>query len=600
MNIPAITTFQKKQIKIIILTLFLVLSLSGLLLHFTIKNILKQQFKEELFISSIFLEQQMQQHAQTPGQLPDFRPFLHQWDESFNIRISLIDTTGTPLVDSHIPNTQLFRLKSMKNRPEVWEALQQGEGFSQRFSPTLSQKAIFYARLTTINKTPVILRLALPNTAMNQYLRYIDTFWIILSVLILLVTIVSIILFGRQQNTAIQQLKAKMQSLSKGELSAPLYLATHDELTEMAQLLNKIERTFLNQTNELQHEKEELNTILSSISEGLIAIDEHQKIIFYNKIALDFLQNGGEDIVNLPYYDVIRNAHMLSLIELFFQKPYVIQDEIELEDERILEVTLSPLQTPRLKKGCMIVMRDVTHFKKLEKIRRDFVANVSHEFKTPLAAIRGYAETLLDWALEDKETSRKYITKILRQSNQLENLVSDLLELARIEKLHTIELAAFDPFTIVESLIKQFQEAAHKKQQSLTLQWLEESVYILGEPEMFRSILANLLDNAVKYTPVGGSITVFARTTTEKLIVSVKDTGIGIPRKELDRIFERFYRVDRARSREVGGTGLGLSIVKHMAELQKATVTVESEVGKGSCFSVAFLRATDERPHPAS
>ena len=600
MNIPVTTTFQKKYIKIIAFSLFLVLSLSGLILHFTMKNILKEQFKEELFISSIFLEQQMQQQAHASGQLPDFRPFLHHWDESFNIRISLIDTTGTPLVDSHIPNTQLFRLKSMKNRPEVWEALQQGEGFSQRFSPTLSQEAIFYARLITINKTPVILRLALPNTAMNRYLRYIDTFWIILSMLILLVTIISIILFGRHQNTAIQQLKAKMQSLSKGELSNPLYLTTHDELTEMAQLLNKIERTFLNQTNELQHEKEELNTILSSISEGLIAIDEHQKIIFYNKIALDFLQNGVEDIINLPYYDVIRHAHILSLIELFFQKPYVIQDEIELEDERILEVTLSPMQTPRLKKGCMIVMRDVTHFKKLEKIRRDFVANVSHEFKTPLAAIRGYAETLLDWALEDKETSRKYITKLLRQSKQLENLVSDLLELARIEKLHTIELVAFDPYPIVENLVQQYREQAQKKQQSLTLQWVKEPVRISGDPDMFRSILANLLDNAVKYTPAGGNIVVFARETEDKLVLSVKDTGIGIPRKELDRIFERFYRVDRARSREVGGTGLGLSIVKHMAELQKATVTVESEVGKGSCFSVAFLRAIKKHPAQVS
>jgi len=234
MNIPAITTFQKKYLKIIVLSLILVLS-----------------------------EQQMQQQVQASGRLPDFRPFLYQWDESFNIRISLIDTTGTPLVDSHIPNTQLFRLKSMKNRPEVQEALQQGEGFSQRFSPTLSQEAIFYARLITIEKTPVILRLALPNTAMNQYLRHIDTFWIVLSMLILLVTIVCIILFGKPQNTAIQQLKAKMQSLSKGE---------------------------------------------------------HQKIIFYNKIALDFLQNGDEDIINLPYYDVIRNAHILSLNRIVFSE----------------------------------------------------------------------------------------------------------------------------------------------------------------------------------------------------------------------------------------------------------------------------------------
>ena len=166
--------------------------------------------------------------------------------------------------------------------------------------------------------------------------------------------------------------------------------------------------------------------------------------------------------------------------------------------------------------------------------------------------------------------------------------------------MHTIELVAFDPYPIVENLVQQYREQAQKKQQSLTLQWVKEPVRISGDPDMLRSILANLLDNAVKYTPAGGNIVVFARETEDKLVLSVKDTGIGIPRKELDRIFERFYRVDRARSREVGGTGLGLSIVKHMAELQKATVTVESEVGKGSCFSVAFLRAIKKHPAQVS
>ena len=241
-----------------------------------------------------------------------------------------------------------------------------------------------------------------------------------------------------------------------------------------------------------------------------------------------------------------------------------------------------------------MVLRDISHYIKLEKIRRDFVANVSHEFKTPLAAIRGFSETLLDWGLEDQNISRKYIGKIIKQSNQLENLVSDLLQLARIERLQNLELKPFHPNPLVLDITQQYSELARSSELGFEVKLVESEVPILGEIEMFRSIIANLLDNAIKYTPAGGQVTVSSTLNGSYWIFSVKDSGIGIPEKEQGRIFERFYRVDKARSRAIGGTGLGLSIVKHLTELQQAEISLQSQVNQGSCFSVKFKLASQD------
>jgi two-component system phosphate regulon sensor histidine kinase PhoR len=330
-----------------------------------------------------------------------------------------------------------------------------------------------------------------------------------------------------------------------------------------------------NHLKESARERQDLNTVLSSINEGILAIESNKKIIFFNEKALQLLNNKAQNIPGEYYYLVIRNQHLNSLLNNFFEKPFLISDEIQIDSKRTLEVVIIPFHIAAHKrKGVVVVLRDISHYKKLEKIRRDFVANVSHEFKTPLAAIRGYSETLLDWALGDQTVNRKYVDKIIKQSNQLENLVADLLQLARIERLQNIELKAFDPGPVIQDVINEYSEMAQNKQIKLISSLQTKEVKILGDPEMFRSIMANLIDNAVKYTLTGGEVTVFSKINAKYGTFSVKDNGIGIPHHEQERVFERFYRVDKARSRAIGGTGLGLSIVKHLTELQQAEIVV--------------------------
>jgi two-component system phosphate regulon sensor histidine kinase PhoR len=337
--------------------------------------------------------------------------------------------------------------------------------------------------------------------------------------------------------------------------------------------------------------------VLSSINEGIMAISPDKRIIFYNNRALQLLHINLTNPANEAYYTVIRHQHLVSLIDKFLQTAVVITDEITTYEGNIYEVVLTPFEMAfGDQTGAVLVIRDITQYKKLEQVRKDFVANVSHEFKTPLAAIRGYAETLLDWALDDDKMNRKYVTKIVKQSHHLENLVQDLLELARVERLSSADLTPFNPLPILREVVNEFQEKARLKQQTLYWQPKTAAMQILGDPQMFRSIFVNLLDNAVKYTPEGGKIMLDIEKESATALFMVRDTGIGIPQKEQSRIFERFYRVDKARSQAVEGTGLGLSIVKHMTELQQAEIWLQSRVNEGSCFYLRFKLADADWP----
>jgi len=352
--------------------------------------------------------------------------------------------------------------------------------------------------------------------------------------------------------------------------------------------LNNMAATLSDSFTKLQRDKTNLNTVLSSVNDGIIAIDHEQRISFFNQQALTLTNQPNNDIIGEELVVALNNPHLTSMIDNFFKNPALVKDDVQF-DSRILDVVISSLNISGSEKpGAVIVLRDVTNYKMLEKIRREFVANVSHEFKTPIAAIRGYAETLIDWGLKDKKLRTKYTKSIIKQSQQLENLVSDLLALARIEKMQSLEFNAFDPLPIATEIIEEMKAIAGEKNITIKTLLPSENFQIIGDTDMFRSILINLIDNAIKYTPENGTVTIESKLENKQALFSIKDTGIGIPGKDQTRIFERFYRVDKARSRAVGGTGLGLSIVKHLVELQKAEIFVDSKEEQGSTFSVWF------------
>jgi two-component system phosphate regulon sensor histidine kinase PhoR len=345
----------------------------------------------------------------------------------------------------------------------------------------------------------------------------------------------------------------------------------------------------------LEHDKEQLRAILLGMVEGVIAIDEQRSVLFANDRAGKLLGFDPEAAVKRSLWEVARQQELRDIIEKGLAGSEPIRQELEWKGPppRNLAVYISHFPGHGMP-GAVVVLHDTTELRQADKIRQEFVANVSHELKTPLAVIKSSVETLVDGAAEDPETRNIFLTQVTREADRLEALIQDLLSLARIESGNL----GLDPQSIaLGRAITDCVERHHSRAEAKTLTMVEKppsdgkDVHAWADPDALRQVLDNLVDNAVKYTPNGGRITVRWSGTAETVIFEVEDTGVGIPQEDLPRVFERFYRVDKARSRSVGGTGLGLSIVKHLVQAMKGQVRVASTVNKGTTFRVTLPRA---------
>ena len=520
--------------------------------------------------------------------------YVNATGKLIDCRVTLIDLNGKVLADSEIRIDSLTFVENHLERPEVLESLAKGYGFHTRESATLGREQMYISKRITNNGMQAgFLRLALFVEQTETLLSTARLLSIGSGLLILLISGLLLFFLTRRINQSLNELIEKAEDIAAGNFHTRIKVRSTDELQRLSVVLNGMAKKLSRNLKKLSRERRDLDTVLSSINEGIIAIDPKKRLIFFNEVGLQFVDDNQSKPKKGSYRKVIQNTHLVSLIDQFFAKPFLIHDELRTDNHQIFEVVINPIQIKASQpKGAVVVLREMTQYKRLEKIRTDFVANVSHEFKTPLAAIRGFGETLLDWALEDNAVNRKYVQKIVKQSNLLENLVSDLLHLARIERLQNIELEAFPSQAVVEDVISIYTDIAADKGIELIHVESELGAMILGEPEMFRSIVANLVDNAIKYSNAGDVVRVSEAIVGESLTICVEDTGMGIPQNKLSRIFERFYRVDKGRSRAIGGTGLGLSIVKHLCELQNAEVWVESQTDVGSRFYVKFQLAT--------
>jgi len=574
-------------------SLFTGLITVGSLLYSQFRSFLLQQEKEILAQYAHLAEQSLPVEHLLAPESQYLKEFADRTGRILNCRVTLIDAAGRVLADSEVPVNQLGMVENHLNRPEVQQSLREGLGFNVRRSATVGQNLLYFSKLIRVNERNAgFLRLALLAEKTQRMLRLSQYYFFGGGALVLMISAALVLLLSRKMNRHLQEVTGQARRIAAGDLQAQIRVNSGDELQELSENLNEMAAKIAEYLEKSARERQELNTVISSINEGIVAIGPGKKIMFFNDRALQLLNDTSKDVRDKYYYQVIRSQHLNFLLNRFFEKPFFASDEIQVEKDRTLEIVLTPFGVEnQSRKGVVVLLRDISQYKKLEKIRRDFVANVSHEFKTPLAAIRGYGETLLDWALEDPNVNRKYAKKIIDQSLRLENLVSDLLELARIERLQNIQLTPFNPNPIIQDVLGQYAEIAQRQRLKLVAELDAQERQILGDPEMFRSIIANLVDNAIKYTPEEGDIRVLSQINAKYCTFSVKDNGIGIPVKEQERIFERFYRVDKARTRDIGGTGLGLSIVKHLAEIQQAEVWVQSEPNKGSSFSVKFRLA---------
>jgi two-component system, OmpR family, phosphate regulon sensor histidine kinase PhoR len=431
--------------------------------------------------------------------------------------------------------------------------------------------------------------------AIQVYLLYFFRKSFLLSSLFSVILIIPMAYFlARSLTNPILEVTQKAIQLVSSNFGGEVQVRPTDELRSLSKAIGEMGTQLRNKIEEISNEKDYLQTILKGMTEGVLVVDGRARILMVND-ALRQLLSLSSDVSDRMPVEIIRNAELEEAIRKAMEGGENIALELDLNKagEKTIEVSVVSIHPSGTRKdedsegirGAVAVFHDITRLKQLEKIRQDFVANVSHELRTPLTTIKGYAETLLDGALKEDQAFQ-FVQVIKRHTDRLTKIVEDLLMLSKIEtKEFQLKTESISLPNLMDDIIDFLKEPAEKKKISLSRRETPSSLAIRADRSYLEQILINLLDNAIKYTPEGGRVIVSAAEKDSKDIqFSIEDNGIGIPKEDLSRIFERFYRVDKGRSKELGGTGLGLSIVKHLVQAHGGKVWVESQLGKGSTF----------------
>lgn len=512
---------------------------------------------------------------------------VHELSGSTDMRVTIIDPDGKVLVDSHEDPAVM---ENHKNRPELVTAMRTGTGFARHRSPTLNVDMLYSAAAIKVDgRVVAAVRVAMPASDVSSSAQELTrrTMLAATVILVLLLSALTFAIFVILR--PIPQLMQTAGELVQGNYQQELTIDREDEFGHLANVLNELGRTLDDRMEQGQRRGDQLATVLGSMDEGVVATDDQQRILFANQAAGRMLEFDNRDFTGRPLWEVVRHPGLEKTVELaqHVERPQLTELEIGGKDPR-RRVGLHVTRLPgKPSPGLVLVFHDVTELRRLEKVRQDFVANVSHELKTPLASIKGYAETLLAGALNDPEANQRFVERIEIAATRLEQLIHDLISLARIESgEQPFEITAVPLDDRIREWTMLHADSANAKGITLQIEPADEPLSVKADEEGIRQIVDNLLDNAIKYTPDGGKVTVRWSRDNSKARLEVCDNGIGIPQSEQQRIFERFFRVDRARSRQLGGTGLGLSIVKHLVQSFEGSVGVESRPGKGSRFYV--------------
>lgn len=587
MKPPRVSLFWKLGLTYLFLLFVVLFSVD-----FYVGQILRQEY-----ISAA--EQQLSSLAQIARAHPpqsDDDAALASWASSMSrngARVMLIAADGHVLADSaHDAET----MENHSDRPEFRAAVAQGQGTFVRHSSTLDRDMVYWAvRFDRPAQPPVIICLAAPLAPINASLASVrHALWKV-SALILVVGVAISLLFSRGFVRRIEDLKGFSRRVAAGDFSSLHGDSGNDELGELAAELNETAGRLSATIRSLTDERNRSAAILRSMAEGVAAVDAHSRLVFCNEAFAKIWNIDVEDAVGRSAIEVIRQPDVLELIPEALATGKTLIGEISFGGARPrnFSATVAPI-TPfeaadspsSASRGVVIVLHEITELRHLEQIRKDFVANVSHELRTPLTAIQGFAETLLTGALEDKANNRRFVEIIGNHAARLARLSNDLLRLSQIEagKMNA-DFQPVDLKLLVDGGIEAARAAAAQKKLTIAEPDLPSNLpRVRGDANLLRDVLRNLLDNAIQYTPAGGRVDVTVTVNDGLAVVTVSDTGIGIPQSDQPRIFERFYRVDAARSREVGGTGLGLAIAKHVVEAHGGKIWVESQVGNGSAF----------------
>ena len=568
---------------------------AGLYLSRALEGFAVDTLEARLVISGRLLHDEARGLMGRQASPADVRAFTLRAARPTESRVTVIAADGRVLGDSEVAVEDLPRVENHAGRPEVRAALAGRVGRDLRTSATISQPLLYVALpIVDGGRTTGVIRVALPLAAVTSSYATIHRVMLAGGVVALVVAFGIGLFVARRVTKPVVQMQTIARQMSEGDFTVRAPIRSPDEIGALGRALNGLAARLREKIDDLGHEQAKATAILDGMIEGVIAVDGRDIILLMNERARSMFGLDATRGERKPFLEVIRNT---ELHELFREsraaaEASVSHRELRLASpvERRVQVNAVPLRLGADEVGVVMVLHDVTELRRLEQVRTEFVANVSHELRTPLTAIQGYLETLLSGALEERENARRFLDIVHRHTERLGRLLNDLTDLSNIELGRvSLKLAPTRLDEVVDTVLAIMGPKAASGRVTLSSRLSPDLPSVLADRDRLVQVVINLVDNAVKYTPEGGRVTVQAQhAAAGQVEVDVVDTGIGIPPADLPRITERFYRVDKARSRELGGTGLGLAIVKHLVFAHGGQLRVESEPGRGTTVRVTL------------
>lgn len=494
-----------------------------------------------------------------------------------HFRITITTPSGEVIGDSE---SDISKMDNHKNRPEIQEAINGSIGKSVRYSNTVQKDMIYIAMPMYVNNSlKGICRVSYFASDFNELLFSLLMNMIQISLLVIVITLLGVLLFTRRLTKPINELSVAASNVAAGDFDFKVNIRSNDEIAVLSRNFNLMTEKLKELFSQVVSQKEELNTLITSIDEGLVSVDKNGRILLSNDMFNNIVET--ESIKGRKYKKIIKEKSFSRLFKDTLKSKKSITREININDMFFL-ASSNYIET---KEEVVILFHDITEIKKLELVKRDFVTNVSHELRTPLTAIKGFLETLYN-EVEENPIAMKYMNIMTRHTDRLIALVQDLLTLSEIENPNiNLVFTEFNLFKFIENVVKIFDQKLKDKNLTLEIETIDRDLKIEADTFKIEQLFINLIDNAIKYTD-NGKISIKYKKVNESVEIEIIDSGIGIPDVDIERIFERFYLVNKARTRKVGGTGLGLSIVKHIVINHGGSIKVESKIDVGTKFLI--------------
>jgi two-component system, OmpR family, phosphate regulon sensor histidine kinase PhoR len=526
--------------------------------------------------------------SETPVPNQKLNDLCRDLGESIQTRVTVVALSGEVIADSV---ARTATMENHKNRPEIQTALTGEKGVSVRYSQTLDQNMMYIALPVEGNTGVVaVIRTAIPLTAIEKNIR--STRNKVFGFLILTVIAAAGVSWyvTRKIIQPLEEIKKGALAFARGDLTNRLAVPDTEELSELARSMNQMAENLTNRIQEALNRQRELEAVHASMQEGVIAIDNREKIITINDAAARIFNFPAPEMKNKNVLEVARNFELQRFIHTALATHDPVEDDILIHQDKdhILNIHSSALwDSQEHRMGTLIIFHDITRIRSLEKMHKDFAANVSHELKTPLTTIKGFIETLQEMPDSSSEDRSGFLKILEKNVNRMIELINDLLSLSRLERLEGtgVRFADNQLSVLIQGAVAACEPMAEKKQIQIHMT-CPKDLTVRVDPVLMEQAIVNLVENAVKYSLKNSQVDILARSTGKDIEIDVKDAGPGIAKEHLPKIFNRFYRVDRGRSRQEGGTGLGLAIVKHIIQYHNGRITVSSVKGKGTVFHI--------------